>query len=85
MFVEIIEAVAIATYLPKAEKIPYVRIAIRKLDTIKILLLIMWEVDSLQDKQYIVLSKPLDEIGRMLGGWNGQLQKNSPATRAGEK
>jgi hypothetical protein len=85
LFVEIIEAVAIAAYLPKTEKIPYVRVAIRKLDTIKILLLIMWEVGSLQDKQYIVLSRPLDEIGKMFGGWAGQLTKNSPATQAGEK
>ena len=85
LFVEIIEATAIAAYLPKLEKIPYVRIAIRKLDTVKILLLIMWEVESLQDKQYIVLSKPLDEIGRMFGGWAGQLAKNSPANRAREK
>lgn len=86
LFVEIIEAVAIAAYLHKAEKIPYVRIAIRKLDTVKILLMIMWEVKSLQDKQYIALSTPLNEIGKMLGGWNGQLVKqNSPVTRTGEK
>lgn len=85
LFVEIIEAVAIATYLQKTEKMPYVRVAIRKLDTVKILFLIMWEVGSLQNNQYIALSKPLEEIGRMLGGWSGQLTKNSPTKYAGEK
>jgi hypothetical protein len=48
--------------------------------------MILWETKSLDNKKYIALSGPLDEIGRMLGGWNGQLTKqNSPAARPGEK
>jgi hypothetical protein len=74
-----IEAISVATFLDKTEKLPWVRLSIRKLDTIKILLLILWETKSLDDKKYIHLSKPLEEIGKMLGGWNGQLTKqNSP-------
>ena len=89
LFVEIIEAIAIASYLPKEEKQPWVRLAIRKVDTLKILLLVLWETKSIDDKKYIAVSLPVDEIGRMLGGWNGQLQKmgqkqNSP-TKVGEK
>ena len=49
--------------------------AIRKLDTLKVLLMLLWETKSLRDKKYIALSTPLDEIGKMLGGWNGQLIK----------
>ena len=80
LFVEIIEAVAIASFLPKEEKRPYVCIAIRKLDTLKVLLLVLWETKSLDNKKYLALSLHLDEAGRMLGGWNGQLAKqNSPA------
>jgi len=31
------------------------------------------------NKKYTALSAPLEEIGKMLGGWNGQLTKqNSP-------
>lgn len=79
LFVEIIEAIAIATFLDKTEKQPWVKFAIRKLDTIKVLLLILWETKSLDDKKYIHISAPIDEIGKMLGGWNGQLTKqNSP-------
>lgn len=77
LFVEIIEAIALASFLSRTEKQPYVRLAIRKLDTLKILLMILWETRSLDNKKYIALSLPLDEIGKMLGGWNGQLQKQN--------
>lgn len=79
LFIEIIEAIAIATFLDKTEKQPWVRLAIRKLDTIKVLLLILFETKSLDNKKYIYLSESIEEIGKMLGGWNGQLTKqNSP-------
>jgi len=79
LFIEIMEAVSIATFLDKTEKQPWVKFAIRKLDTIKVLLMILWETKSLDNKKYINISQPIDEIGRMLGGWNGQLTKqNSP-------
>jgi hypothetical protein len=73
------ETIAIASFLSRTEKQPYVRIAIRKVDTLKILLMVLWETKSLDDKKYIALSVPLNDIGKMLGGWNGQLAKqNSP-------
>ncbi len=79
LFVEIIESISVASYLPREEKQPWVRLAIRKLDTAKILLMVMWETKSLDNKKYLVLSAPLEEIGRMFGGWQGQLAKqNSP-------
>jgi len=79
LFIEIIEAVATASFLSRQEKLPYVRRGIQKLDALKILLMILWEIKALDNKKYSILSEPLDEIGRMLGGWNGQLTKqNSP-------
>ena len=55
----------------------------------KILAMILWETNSLNDKKYIALSVKLDEIGRNLGGWLGQLEtqlvkQNSPIKK-GEK
>ena len=87
MLVEVLESIAVAAYLPKEEKPPHVRFAIRKLDIAKILLMILWETGSLDNKKYIALSEPLDEVGRMLGGWLGQLVKkqNSPDITSGEK
>jgi len=86
LFIEIIESIATATFLARHDKQPYVRLAIRKTDALKILLMILWETKSLDNKKYIALSEKMDEIGRMLGGWNGQLTKqNSPDTKSGEK
>ncbi|MFQ5662184.1 MAG: four helix bundle protein [Candidatus Paceibacteria bacterium] len=86
LFVETIEAITIASFLSKSEKHPWVRLAIRKMDTLKILLMVLWETKSLDNKKYITLSMKVDEIGRMLGGWNGQLLKqNSPNKQSGEK
>ena len=80
LFVEAIECVSVASFLVREEKLPYVKVAVRKMDTVKILLMILWETKSLENAKYIALSGPLDEIGKMLGGWSGQLAKqNSPS------
>ncbi len=82
LFVEVIEAISAASFLSREEKQPYVRLAIKKLDTLRVLLMILWETKSFNDKKYIALSVILDEAGKMLGGWNGQLTKqNSPAQK----
>jgi hypothetical protein len=85
LFVDLMEAVSTASFLSKSEKLPYVRLSIRKLDTIKILLLVLWETKSLDNKKYVVISEPIDEIGRMLGGWNGSLLKENSLAEAKEK
>lgn len=90
VFVEIIEAVSTASFLDPTKKLPYVVFAIKKTDLLKILLMILWETKSLDDKKYIALSLKIDEVGKMLGGWNGQLVKllekeNSPGKKPGEK
>ena len=86
LFVEIIEAISAASFLSREEKQPYVRLAIKKSDTLRVLLMVLWEIKSFDDKKYITLSVILDEAGKMLGGWNGQLTKqNSPTKKAGEK
>jgi four helix bundle protein len=80
-----IESIATASFLPKKEKLSFVKIAIRKTDTVKILLLILWESHSLDTKKYALLSEKLEEIGKMLGGWNGQLVKQNSSAKAEEK
>lgn len=66
-----------ASFVKKEEKTPYLRTAIRKLDTLKILLLTLWETGSIETKKYELLSTPIDEIGRMLGGWLGQVENKN--------
>jgi hypothetical protein len=81
LFIEMMEATATAGFLVRGEKIPYIKRAIQKLDTLKILLMILWETKSLDNKKYSTLSLPLDEIGKMLGGWNGQIIKQNSPTK----
>ncbi len=84
IFIASIEAIIAASFLAQKEKLPYVRLAIRRIDTLKIFLMILWETKSLDNKKYIALSIKLDEVGRNLGGWAGQIAKqNSP--KLGEK
>lgn len=77
LFVEIIEAIASASFLSRTEKQPWIRLAIRKLDTLKILLMVLWETSSLDTKKYAALSAPLEEVGKSLGGWSGQVERQN--------
>src|SRR3989338_11164449 len=80
-FIEIMEAISIATFLSREEKHPWVRLAIRKIDTLKILLMVLWETKSIDNKKYVALSVKIEEIGKMLGGWSGQLSKQNSPTK----
>jgi hypothetical protein len=84
-FVDAIEAICTATFLPKKEKSSYVNLAIRKIDILKIFLMILWETKSLDNKKYITLSLKIDEVGKMLGGWRGQLLKQNSSQKREEK
>ncbi|MDP3999765.1 MAG: four helix bundle protein [bacterium] len=70
-----IELIFIASSLPKEQKIPYIQKAISKIDLLKFFLQLSWEIKSLDNKKYIVLSEQLNNIGKMLWGWNKQLIK----------
>ena len=72
-----------ASYLGKNQKLPYVQRAAIKIDMVKFFLQILWEVKAIDTKKYIALSEKYNEIGRMLGGWARQLNKQNPA-RGGE-
>ena len=79
------EAISAAAFLSRDGKMPYVCLAVRKNDTIKLLLMVLWETKSLDNKKYAALSVKVEEIGKMLGGWQGQLTKLNPAIKRDEK
>lgn len=54
---------------------PVLQKAAAKLDLLKFFLQIAWEIKSLDNKKYILLSEKLDEIGKMLGGWMKKAQE----------
>ena len=92
LLIESVELISAAGFAEKVDKPSLIRLAVRKLDTTKLLLLILWETKSLDDKKYTALSVQLEEIGGNLGGWIGSVLKqaeatkqNSPEPVAGEK
>lgn len=66
IFIEVIELIAFASFLPREEKLPYVRQAGRKFDILKILIMILWKTKSLDNKKCIALSLPLDEVDPLI-------------------
>ena len=84
LFLATIENTFIASYLKRGGKIPLLTKITLKLDLLKFFLQLLWEIKSLDNKKYILLSKQLNEIGRMLGGWQKHFTKENPA-RGGEK
>jgi hypothetical protein len=75
LFIETTEYIFIASRMSKDQKLPYLQKASAKLDMLKFFLQIAWEIKSLDNKKYIILSEHLDEIGKMLGGWQKQFLK----------
>jgi len=86
MLIETIEATDAALFTPRQDRLPYIRLAMQKLNTANLLLVVLWETKSFGPKKYIAVSEKLQEIGKILGGWHGQIVKqNSPDTRPREK
>jgi hypothetical protein len=82
LFIDAIESINTAIYLEKAEKLPYIRHSIRKVDTLKLFLQIGWEVKALDNNKYSQLAEKVVEISKMIGGWHNQVVKqNSPTQK----
>ena len=69
LFTEVIENIFIAQHRNKEQKLIYLNKASDKLDLLKFMFQIAWEIKALDNKKYIIISEYLNEIGRMLGGW----------------
>ena len=69
VFLAAIEYCFLASYANLAEKPILLDRASSRVDLIKLLLQLAWDIHALDDKKFISLSEPLAEIGRMLGGW----------------
>lgn len=79
VFLNAIEYCFLASYSQTAEKLILLDRTISRVDLIKLLLQLAWDIESLDNKKYIHLSEYLAEIGRMLGGWRRQLANKTPA------
>jgi len=79
LFIDTIELLFIASYLGKEQKLPYLQKAGGKLDLLKFFLQIAWELKAIDNNKYIILSRQLDEIGKMIGGWIRGIQNKTLA------
>ena len=85
VFLDCIELSFLASYSTNSDKVKIVSQAITKLDLLKLLIQLAWETKCLSHNKYGEISLPLDEIGKMLGGWKRQLLNKTPAGKsAGE-
>lgn len=58
---------------PRIEKQTFIKKANIKFDTFKIFIRIANDVKMIDDKKYLTLQKQIQEIGRMIGGWQRSL------------
>lgn len=85
IFLEAIEYSFLASYNHGSEKIILLSKSISKVDLIKLLLQLCWEIKALDNKKYAHLSESFAEIGKMLGGWKRQLINKTPEKGSQEK
>jgi len=85
IFLAAIEYCFLASYSNISEKLPLLDRAISRVDLIKLLMQLAWDIRALDNKKYAHLSAQLAEIGRMLGGWRRQLANKTPERSPREK
>lgn len=69
ILLEILEAIILASNLPKQEKLPVLKKASMKLDILRVFFKLAKEIKALENKKYQILESQVTEIGKMLGGW----------------
>lgn len=80
VFLDAIEYCFLASYTAQNHKVAILERGISRLDLLKLLIQLAWDIKALDTNKYIQLSEPLLEIGKMLGGWKRQLQSSTTAT-----
>jgi hypothetical protein len=73
-----------AGFSAKVLKLAIIQRASIKLDAAKFLLQIAWELKAIDNKKFVAVSAQLVEVGKMLGGWERQLIKETPPDAGGE-
>lgn len=69
LIIEIIEAIISASFKQKFDKVAILEMASLKLNILRVLIRLMKDIQSIDNKKYSLLEEIIDEIGRMLGGW----------------
>lgn len=67
--IETLELLLAAGNSPRLEKMAYIKQANIKFDTLKVFIRLAQDVKMIDEKKYMELQKRIQEIGRMIGGW----------------
>ncbi len=57
----------------KNEKLNLIRKANVKFDTLKLIIRLLKDLDIIDNKKYLELQRQIQEIGKMIGGWQRSL------------
>ena len=76
LFSDLIEFLLLAGYASADQKYSFIVRAATKLDLLKFFMQVAWEIKCLDHKQYAALTVPLNEIGKMIGGWRNHYKTN---------
>ena len=66
---DMIENIALAGQEARGTKLPILEKGSANLSLIKVLVRLLKDIESIDNKQYVILQELIDEIGRMFGGW----------------
>ncbi len=84
-FIKFLEKVAETSFMPINQKLYGLNDCILKLDTLKFLLQLAWELKIIHTTKYSALSIQIEEVGRMLGGWKRGILDKLPNQSPGER
>ena len=68
-----------ASYAIKTDKLKFLREASLQLTLLKFFLRVLWEIHALDNKKFGKISEMLDEVGRLLGGWQRKVEYEQKA------
>lgn len=78
IFLNLLELLFAASYLPRCKKLELVDKSISKIDLIKFYLRLCWEMKLLNDNKFQIMAVKMEEIGRLAWAWKNNLEKIPP-------
>jgi len=85
LFTDCLELSLMASYAKKENKLEIIKRLSVKFDALKFFIKVLWELKALDEKKYLRISMPLNEIGKMIGGWLKLFQKINSFAKNNER
>jgi hypothetical protein len=69
LMLDVLEGIMAASQTSKGGKLPILEGTSMRLNLLRVFVRLMHETKGIDGKKYLAVQTPIDEIGRMLGGW----------------